>query len=313
MRILRQFMADRPLLVLLRIAGMVTHISLLLFGAFQSAHGRGFVDGAAQDDIRWPIACFVKKNSTVHEPLKVGLGGHIGLLPGYGVVVTTVLIFYNFIFLIGIWLEQVWGGFNISRSSLQLTFAFFTAFLFNLVVAIAILIFSVVIIFELRGQVQPYLNGSEDEWSFGQIIPNILLIIPVFAALGSACDEFQGTDTGISWIFRLPHREGTRTYPQRLRRNDTESRYGDAEGLIARETANIALDPVYSRRTSNYRSAELGESTEGLSQDNLRIDAQPDMLDDETITGGTENTGDLDNTPLIRPPNRQGTLAGPTD
>jgi flagellar biogenesis protein FliO len=59
------------------------------------------------------------------------------------------------------------------------------SFFLNLVVAIAGLIFSIVLVFKLRAEVKPYLNGSEDEWGFGQIVAILLLIVLLFLVLES--------------------------------------------------------------------------------------------------------------------------------
>src|SRR5205823_3902984 len=79
-----------------------------------------------------------------------------------------------------------------------------TSFLFNLLLALVVLIFASVLIFVLRLQVRPYLDGSEDDWGFGQIMPNLLLLISLFAALEAACEEAEIGERWYSWLLRLP-------------------------------------------------------------------------------------------------------------
>jgi hypothetical protein len=332
MQVLRDFVLERPLLIFLRVGGMVIHVVLLFLSFTQSS---GY--------ILYPASCgssILNRNYTAltleidHSHVSGPTTSRIFL---GGILLSLYLIVFNFICLIITWSRKLGSRANVALPTLvtdniglirrslgpyRLFYIVGTSFIFNLLLALVLLIFASVLIFQLRGQVRPYLDGSEDDWGFGQIMPNLLLLISLFATLEAICEEVESGDKWYSWLLRLPHQ--TRQVEQRNedpgeemqarpplrdvdqgnihsqavalrlevdevplrcpRRNDTEARYDLADGDMERLLARNAGDMTMA---SSFRHSHDESYEDPISEHTLRVDAELGGIDAEANNGAT--------------------------
>jgi len=163
---------------------MIVHAALLIIGCVRAIYGGvGSVNGSRRADVRWPISCPTSLNlqSRKFNSQELGVGDSNRNLLTVFLTLFVAMIIGNLMYT---W-RRLRKYDERSDSIIDKAKAGFTSFLFNFAVAIAGIIFSITSVFKLRAQVRPYLEGNEDEWSFGQISAIWLLVILLFLVLES--------------------------------------------------------------------------------------------------------------------------------
>ena len=153
--ILKGYFKTTKLATWWRFAGIITHIVLSVVALVNISpllHSRILVD------LRWPLRCLGHK-----------------LLPSYPSANDYSLTYIKFlwpsILIIISGSVTSWWRITLNRFILRWAFSFFAFIFFG------------VWILKVRTEMKKFLDGNENTWGFGQIMPNILLLVNLFSAI----------------------------------------------------------------------------------------------------------------------------------
>ncbi|KAF1952419.1 hypothetical protein CC80DRAFT_596516 [Byssothecium circinans] len=184
-----------PTVAIPRSFAMLVHAGLLIFGYVRVySGGVGSVNGSQRADVRWPISCTLPvdlqalKLSKTNWP-ELGVGDSDRKVSTMFLSILIIMIVGN--------LTYTWRRLRKSDEQSDSVMGkaedVFTSFFLNFAVAIASIIFSIASVLKLRAQVRPYLESNEDDWSFGQIMAILLLVVLLFLVLESISDTSKAS------------------------------------------------------------------------------------------------------------------------
>jgi hypothetical protein len=181
----------QSLFQMFRIGGLFLHYALTILTTYKV---RGSIKTVQDGDPRWPIRCFYSDELVLGLDLKQGYPLSLFNLILFVIAASNIL---SLIILIRALLacelckralsriptrrrdNQAPTGSYMWMRILSLIFSDALIFTFSL----ACFVIFTVWIFKVRAEMKPYLDGNEDDWGFGQIMSNLLLVTALYKFL----------------------------------------------------------------------------------------------------------------------------------